>query len=297
MARHKNWAFTRNNPGDEHAEDTTPCKYMVYGNEVGELGTPHRQGTIVFPNAKTESAVRKILKGCHVEECRDLHASIAYCKKDGKFVERGVAPLTPKEKGKKGGEAEQERWQKIIDVARKGPGAWEELPASDRVKYDRFMEREYDRETKKRKFESLGHTDKETPNVWCYGPTGTGKSREYREKYPDAYIKTANKWWDGYYRQETVILEDLDTNHEKLGHHLKIWGDRYSFPAERKGGLMNIRPDRIIVTSNYHPRDIWMDEATLGPIKRRFKIVHKSLPFALSEKPDPNAPNFTPGQT
>ena len=297
MSKHRVYTFTRNNPGDAHAEDEIDCKYVVYGNEVGELGTPHRQGTIQFKSQKTESAVRKLLVGCHVEVCKDLHASIKYCKKDGKFVERGVAPLTPKEKGKKGGEAEQQRWQKIIDVARKGPEAWHELPPGDRVHYDKFMEREYDRETKKRKFETLSHTDKETPNIWCYGPTGTGKSREYREKYPDAFKKMANKWWDGYIRQETVLLEDLGPQHEKLGYHLKIWGDRYDFPAERKGGTLCIRPDRIIVTSNYHPSEIWPDQATLGPIKRRFKIIHKSLPFALSEKPNPNAPNFNPGQT
>ncbi len=81
MSRSRIFTFTRNNPGDEHGEDTTPCKYMIYGKEVGESGTPHRQGTIQFTNAKTEDAVRKILKGCHVEICKDFAASIKYCKK------------------------------------------------------------------------------------------------------------------------------------------------------------------------------------------------------------------------
>lgn len=58
-----------------------------------------------------------------------------------------------------------------------------------------------------------------------------------------------------------------------MGYHLKIWGDRYAFIAETKGSSRYIRPQRIIVTSNYHPKDIWTDDTTLGPILRRFKCV------------------------
>lgn len=297
MSKHRVFTFTRNNPGDaHHAEDTVDCKYMVYGKEVGELGTPHRQGTIQFKWQKTEKAARKILIGCHVEICKDLFASIAYCKKDGDFVERGVAPVPPKEKGKKVGEKRKKDWQAIVEAGKAGPDAWDKLPYQDYVQHKGFLEREYSRTLKARRFDTLTHADKDTPNIWCYGPTGTGKSREYREKYPDAFIKKCNKWWDGYTDEETVLIEDVDVKHDVLGHHFKIWGDRYDFPVEIKGGAAVIRPKRIIVTSNYHPSDIWMDENTIGPIKRRFKIIHKSLPFALSEKPNPNAPNFNPGQ-
>jgi hypothetical protein len=33
-------------------------------------------------------------------------------------------------------------------------------------------------------------------------------------------------------------------------------------------------PDVFIVTSNWHPREIWGDEKTLLPILRRFKVTH-----------------------
>jgi hypothetical protein len=46
------------------------------------------------------------------------------------------------------------------------------------------------------------------------------------------------------------------------------------FPAEIKGGKIDIRPKKIIVTSNYHPRDIWENEQDYMPILRRFRITH-----------------------
>lgn len=83
-----------------------------------------------------------------------------------------------------------------------------------------------------------------------------------------------NKWWDGYTDQETVLLEDFDKSHDKLLHHIKIWADRYPFPGEKKGTAFVIRPKLIIVTSNYHPSEIWPGEVEADPILRRFKLVH-----------------------
>lgn len=118
------------------------------------------------------------------------------------------------------------------------------------------------------KFEALG----ELANEWHWGPTGLGKSKHVRTTYPDAYIKMPNKWWDGYGNEETVIIEDVQKEHACLGYHFKIWADHYPFPCEIKGSTCKIRPVRIIVTSNYHPRDIWDDPQILAPVLRRFKL-------------------------
>lgn len=82
-----------------------------------------------------------------------------------------------------------------------------------------------------------------------------------------------NKWWDNYSGEKVVIIEDVGKTHEWMGDYLKIWADRYPFRAEVKQASLMIRPEVIIVTSNYHPKDLWGDESVLGPLLRRFEIV------------------------
>jgi len=110
--------------------------------------------------------------------------------------------------------------------------------------------------------------------IWMWGKAGTGKSAYARDKYPDAYMKLPNKWWDGYTNQQHVLLDDFDKKHDKLSYHLKIWGDLYGFPAEVKGSTVRIRPKVFIITSNYHPKDIWTEEQDSDPILDRFWIMH-----------------------
>lgn len=286
MARSRDFVFTTNNWTQDHIDllSTIDCVYVVYGKETGESGTPHLQGYIRFKNQKTMSTVIKMMPGSHIEIKKGTpQQAIDYCKKDGDFIERGEAPKTQQDKGTAGGDAQKRRYEEAFQAAQ--DGRMEDIPADLLTRhYATYKKIRMDYATKPLALAELC-------NQWVYGPTGTGKTREAHEAHPDAFIKKANtKWWDGYQGQDTVIIDDFDKYHVALGYELKIWADHNPFPAEMKGSTVMIRPKKIIVTSNYHPSDIWQDEQTLEPIQRRFEIIHKG-PYPSAFHPSFNVDN------
>lgn len=273
-SRSRNWCFTLNNWSEddikyihdtyEANKDAWKIKAVAYAQEIGDSGTPHLQGFICFTNLRPFTSV-KTLTGdrAHIEMMRgSVQSNIDYCSKQGELIVLGKLPMTQKEKGEAGKKAYEEAWE----LAKSGH--IEDIEPGLRLTYYTTLKRIA------KDYMAPPADNDIIENYWLWGPTGTGKSRAVRAQYgDDMYSKACNKWWDGYVGQETVLLDDFDKKHDILGHHLKIWGDHYSFTAEVKGCAMSIRPKRIIVTSNYHPRDIWPDETTYGPIERRFKVI------------------------
>lgn len=272
MSRSRSFCFTLNNYSEEEHQKifSLPCNYLVLGKEVGTEGTPHLQGYIHFTLQKTESAVRKIIPRAHIEIAKgDALQNYNYCSKDGNFVEVGKRPLTKAEQGAAGAATQKEKWLDIKAKARSG--RLDEIDPKIYVLHYRSL-LSIAKDNSPMPDDAIG-----TTGVWYWGESGTGKSRAARSENPGAYLKMCNKWWDGYQGEQVVIIEDFDKNHGVLGYHLKIWADRYAFPAEIKGGKINIRPLKIIVTSNYHPESIWECSNTLEPILRRFEIKLFSL--------------------
>lgn len=267
----RNWCFTWNNFSEADHEYVTKliemrdmCTYAIIGKEVGESGTPHLQGFLAMKNACKFQHVRQMMNSnAHIEPAKGSAVqNFQYCSKDGDFWEYGRRPITNPDKGR----IQRERYENAWDMATRG-----ELDAIDaelRIRHYSTLKRIHDDKLTER---NLEETNEEM--LWYWGESGTGKSRKARTDHPDAYLKNCNKWWDGYTDQETVLVEDFDAKHAVLIHHLKIWADRYPFLAEVKNSTRKIRPRRLIVTSNYHPRDIWQDASDLEPILRRFKMV------------------------
>ena len=257
-----NWCFTLNNYSDEEYErlQGLDCRYIVLGKEVGLFGTPHIQGFVVMHKAVRMSAMKKVNLRAHWESARGSAQQAAeYCKKDGDYWEKGDCPLQQ-------GASEVVRWESSKTMAREGK--IDDIPADIYIRYYRTL-----KEIAKDHMVQPPDAEDVT-GVWIYGAPGVGKSRKARIDYPKAYLKMQNKWWDGYQGEEFVILDDFDS--KELGHHLKIWADRYAFLAETKGGAVAIRPKKFVITSNYAPDDsrFGWDKDMVEAIKRRFMIVH-----------------------
>lgn len=267
--RSRGFTFTINNYTDDTFRmlSLLEAKYVIYGKEIApSTGTPHLQGYVHFENAKTLRSTIKKLPGAHVEVRQGtLEQAINYCKKENNYTEFGTAPLSQEQKGLLGKEVYQEAW----DLAKQG--RIEDVKPKIRLVYYSTLKQI----CKDFHVESLP-SNQILSNEWYFGPSGTGKSRQARSKYPGAYIKNLNKWWDGYAGEETVIIDEWSPNQECLSSYLKIWSDHYPFRAEVKGSSMMIRPVRIIVTSNYSIDDCFKNLSDSAPIHRRFNVIEFS---------------------
>lgn len=99
MSRAKHWCFTLNNYTDDDIQRiesrTNLYDYVVIGREVGASGTPHLQGFVSFPDRVRRNHCVDVIGQAHFTVARSIADSIRYCKKDGDFIELGVAPNGP----------------------------------------------------------------------------------------------------------------------------------------------------------------------------------------------------------
>lgn len=266
------WVFTINNYTDEIVDflqrNELGARYLVVGRECGERGTPHLQGYVYFDTMQTRVGLSGKLRGAYVAVANGTpQENLAYCSKEGNYFEVGTLPTSREEARKRGGQANAARWKGIIDHAEAGDLDW--IKSNDPHAYVQLKPR----------LESLyapviAPLDGELLHEWWVGPSGSGKSRLLWELYPDHFAKGINKWWDGYKHESVVAIEEWSPDNNLTAQSLKKWADRYPFPGEIKGGLMTrLRPQKIIVLSNYTLEQCFPRKEDLDPLKRRFTVV------------------------
>lgn len=266
----KHWCFTLNNYSNDEKQHLAELYelpvaqrpvYLVYGEEVGENGTPHLQGFISFNARKTLRQVKDVVSTrAHCEQARGSPSQAAeYCKKDGAYSEFGVCPS---------GSGKRNDIVKLYDAIKSGKTAQEiadEFPSQ----YLRY------RSNILATIRDLQPERNWMPeNIILWGKSGTGKTRTVFDNHErkDIYVHTGEQWFDGYAGQPVVLFDDFTGSEFKLGYLLKLL-DRYPMRVPVKGGYVQWVPKTIYFTSNKNPDD-WYGLAMLEhrlALKRRIK--------------------------
>jgi len=273
MSRSRGFVFTLNNYTQKHEADLAviECTYIFYGRETAPTtGTPHLQGYIVFKNQRYQNAVSKLFPWW-IQTARGQPDQVTnYNRKDGDFYERGDKPQSKAEIG----DDEKARWDGYRKSALEGD--FNAIPSDIYTRYQTSFKRMRREDVPP----PLDLATQENYGIWIYGPTGTGKSHHARTHYSPLYLKDINKWWDGYEGHKNVLIDELAPEHAPyMMHFLKRWADKWTFSAEYKGGRSVIRPEKIIVTSNYSIDQVFekASDVDLQALKRRFLEIY--MPF------------------
>jgi len=234
--------------------------------EIGaNTSRPHWQLFVAFKRAVRLAAVKRIFTNrCHAEPSYSEGAETYVFKDDtaiaGTRFELGRKAFNRNSKTD---------WASAKELAKQG--RLDDCPPDVYIKYYRTL-----------KSIAMDHMTKpadltSTCGIWIFGPPRTGKSHYARQHYGDSlFLKAQNKWWDGYQNERNVLLDDFDT--KTMGHLLKIWLDKYAFPAEVKGYTIQIRPQNFIITSNYTPEQIFIDDPVMAEaIRERCYMINIPL--------------------
>jgi len=253
----RNTCFTLNNWTEEEKSSILAwqCTYLIFGEEIGENGTPHLQGYVEWGRSVRFTTLKGLNERIHWENRKGSAKQASdYCMKEKKITTLG----TISEQGKR---SDLDNIAEMIvdgtpmrEIALHSPSHY--------IKYHKGMHAlKY----------ILSDDRTQKPYVeWRWGKSGTGKTRYCVEKHPNHYIKDETKWWDGYENQEAIIIDDYD-NEWNYRQMLRLL-DRNKYQGQSKGGYLKINSPYIYITCEYPPGHYWRGNE-LEQILRRVAVV------------------------
>lgn len=259
--RYRNWVFTHNNYTEDDEmtwnmqmmDNDGPLEYCMYGREVGEAGTPHLQGILRVPNAKTLAALKAALddslNGVHFEPMAgSFEQAHTYCSKDGDVWEAGRRPkmgrrtdlecaVEAAQSGKKMREALEDgsirsfqavaHYATLMRALRPEPPAWRKMRC-----------------------------------MWLVGGTGIGKTvaaNLITEEQGDAYrpVTIGERIWMGYDGQSVMIIDDVaEVKKEFLDAFNQVLGGGRCL-VRVGGGAVPCHVTTVIITSHDMPQELF----------------------------------------
>lgn len=257
------YVFTINNWTNKDIENLKLIKYryLVFGKEVGQEGTPHLQGYIYLKNEMTKKALNKKLDnrawlGESKATALRAEQNKAYCHKQNKYFEDGDPP-------KQGKRSDIDLAKDIVKDTGRMSDVVDQVTSyqSIRVAECYLKYKEVKRNWK--------------PVVkWYWGETGKGKTENaVLESGHDYYMTSRNlKWWEGYDANENVIIDDFRKDFCTFHELLRIL-NKYEYRIEVKGSSRQLLAKQIIITSCYKPEDVYDTREDIQQLLRRIDEV------------------------
>jgi len=181
------YCFTINNytPEDDDQlkalEKNKKIRYLIFGREVGESGTPHYQGYVYFHSRVVFPTIQKLLTRAFITPAKgSVEQNVNYCSKGGDFYESGDKPMSQKRKGECGAEY----WSEQLSLAKRGKV--EECDPKLQITHHSALYAIAARHS------PMPVDNDVIDNHWYYGETGSGKSFKARSENPGAYLKMCN---------------------------------------------------------------------------------------------------------
>lgn len=284
----REWCFTINNWTETDYNQVVKLKddarYLVFGKEKGEQGTPHIQGYVYFENAKSLKRMKKYLPRANLSERyadSSPEQASTYCKKEGEFEEYGEI----KQQGKRVDLIEIKNeivaGRDVEDIMMENPIIYHQ--------YGRTLDKIQDvvlRRKTRTKF---------TKGIWIYGASGNGKSELLFKNYSHthSYVwKKDKEWQDGYKQQPLVIIDEFrgQLPFWKLLELADQWTNCW---IERRGKeAMPFTSDMVCITSALKPEDVFKNLDANDKwiqFKRRYMVldiadIRQKLIFELELK-------------
>lgn len=263
MKRLRNFCFTVNNYTQQDVDllyNYNKFEYVIFGFEVGEQGTPHLQGYAELDKQYQFTLIKsELCQGMHIETRRGSQKqAIEYCKKEGNFVEKG----TPKRSGQR---KDLERVKEIIfeengtmmDVINE-VSSYQGLRGAQLLFSYKPAKKKYYPKTVR----------------WFWGPSGCNKTRTAVEQCKEDYWISGEtlKWFDGYYGQKYVVIDDFRKDFCTFHFLLRLL-DVYFLRVPFKGGFVEWDPDVIFITSCYAPQSVYDTREDIYQLLRRISSV------------------------
>lgn len=249
------------------------CVYIIQGAEVGELcGTPHFHLYLLFKNQIVFNTIKELYPRAKIFNAKgDAQQNRKYITKSGgKTIEWGTCPP---------GRGKRTDLDKLNKLVIKGEDCIYDLVVSEVENYQqlKYVEGLF----------KYRRTTKVIPKTvwWFYGESGSGKSEaaiQYCITEGLSWCLSGKNlnWWQGYNGQDVIIIDDFRESFGDFSHFIRVI-DKYPFHVEIKGGSVVLTNKIFIITSCYHPANVYTN--LKEDIYQLWRRIHGVFKFKRNE--------------